>query len=496
MFWETPSFKKEGLMSLKNNPSKPCGLNLLSRREFLGRCSAYAAGVSALSSMIWPASVNASSVSELGIKKGRKTRVRLVLAHPSSKEPCWPNIGYDFEGRKKEFVKEIRKKCPDMEFLSVTARKDEDAKSIVQSDLEVDGYIVYLAGCLWGNVPEIIASSGKPTVFVDNLFAGSGKFLTGYARSRRQGHKVIGISSSNFQDVADAAIAIDCIQKLRSSTALVVGGKPDKRIEEHFGTEMRAVEFQEINSTYKKADTSEARKWSERWMKEAAKIIEPSRQDIEKSAAIYIAMRDLMKTHQAQAIAVNCLGGFYGGHLPAYPCLGFMQLNNDGYVGACEADQRSTITMLLMDYLVGRPGFISDPVIDTDKNQIIYAHCVAPTKVYGPEGSSNPYHIRSHSEDRKGACNRSLMPLGQMTTTILFDAGKKQVIFHQGKTVANVDLDRACRNKLAVEVEGDVFKLMNYWDTWGWHRVTFYGDYKRQVQNVASLLGFELIEEA
>ncbi|UCE21619.1 MAG: hypothetical protein JSV46_05235, partial [Candidatus Aminicenantes bacterium] len=295
--------------------------------------------------------------------------------------------------------------------------------------------------------------------------------------------------------VVEAARCIDCITKLRHSTVLVVGGQPDKKIEELFGTKMKGVDFPEISAAYKKADQKEAKKWSERWMREAAKIIEPSRQDIEKSAVMYIAMRALMDKYTARAIAVNCLGGFYGGYLPAYPCLGFMQLNNDGYVGACEADQRSTLTMLLMAYLTNRPGFISDPVIDTAKNQIIYAHCVAPTKVFGPQGTSNPYHIRSHSEDRKGACNRSLMPLGEMTTTILFDAGKKQVILHQGKTVANMDLDLACRNKLAVEVEGDIYKLMNHWDTWGWHRVTFFGDYKRQVANIASLLGFEVFEE-
>ena len=80
--------------------------------------------------------------------------------------------------------------------------------------------------------------------------------------------------------------------------------------------------------------------------------------------------------------------------------------------GACEADLESSISMLLMTYLVGRPGFISDPVIDTAKNQIIYAHCVAPTRVFGPNGPGNPYHIRNHSEDRKGAVVRSLLPLG------------------------------------------------------------------------------------
>jgi hypothetical protein len=483
-------------MTEKNNIPKKCCPGHLSRREFLGRCTAYAAGISAMSYLASPASARSSSVSGLTADNNSKTRIRLVLAHPSSKEPCWPNIGYDFEGKKRELVKMFRKECPDIEFLPVTAGKDEDAKEILQLDKDVDGYIVYLVGCLWGSVPEIIAASNKPTVFIDNLFAGSGKFLTGYARVRRQGLKVVGVSSSDFNDAVEAVRCIDCIHKLRQSTALVVGGKPDKNIEELFGTKMQGIDFPEISAAYKNADSSQAKKWSEKWIKEAAKIIEPSRQDIEQSAVIYIAMIDLMEKYSARAITVNCLGGFYGGHLPAYPCLGFMQLNNDGYVGACEADQRSTITMLLMNYLVNRPGFISDPVIDTAKNQIIYAHCVAPTRVFGPKGTSNPFHIRSHSEDRKGACIRSLMPLGEMTTTILFDAGKKQVILHQGKTVANVDLDLACRNKLAVEVKGDVYKLMNHWDAWGWHRVTFYGDFKRQVTNIASLLGFEVIEEA
>jgi hypothetical protein len=84
-----------------------------------------------------------------------------------------------------------------------------------------------------------------------------------------------------------------------------------------------------------------------------------------KSAAMYLAMRSLMDPHQAQVTTINCLGGFYSGHMEAYPCLGHFQLNNDGWVGACEADLQSTFTMRLMNSLVRRPGYISDPVIDT-----------------------------------------------------------------------------------------------------------------------------------
>ena len=80
---------------------------------------------------------------------------------------------------------------------------------------------------------------------------------------------------------------------------------------------------------------------------------------------------------------------------------------------------RSTSTMVTASALTqGRTGFISDPVIDTAKRQIIYAHCVAPNRMFGPQGETNPFQILTHSEDRQGASVRSILPVGYMTTTI------------------------------------------------------------------------------
>jgi len=135
-------------------------------------------------------------------------------------------------------------------------------------------------------------------------------------------------------------------------------------------------------------------------------------------------------------------------------------------------------------------------VLDTSKNRIVYAHCVAMNKVFGPQGPANPFHIRSHSEDRKGAAIRSLMPLGHLVTTLEFHPVRKEVIFHQGRTVENVDDDRACRTKLAAEVKGDIEKLMRYWDQWGWHRVTVFGDLREPVAGMAKALGMKVVEEA
>jgi hypothetical protein len=118
---------------------------------------------------------------------------------------------------------------------------------------------------------------------------------------------------------------------------------------------------------------------------------------------------------------------------------------------------------------------------------------VAPSKVWGPKGASNPYHIRSHSEDRKGAAVRSLMPLGVMTTTLKFVPDQKAMVLHQARTVENIDDDKACRTKLAAEVK-DARKLAGQWQ-FGWHRVTVYGDIRASLEHYSDLTGTRIIEE-
>lgn len=466
---------------------KPCGL---SRREFISSCAACAAGLIAFPALSFGVGESES--------KAQKAKVCLVFTHEPPTNATWPNIGYDYEGRKKQLIKQLGNKCPNIEFVPVSVKNSNEAAAVVENNKGVDGYLVYMLG-IWTGAPQVIADSGKPTIFVDDLYAGSGEFLVAYSTAQRKGQKVTGVSSSDFDDVIESVKCFECIKKLQSSVMLRVGGGwgcTPEAIESQLGTKVIFVPFEELEKLYGQADKQKAKKFAAQWIKNAEKVVEPSREEVEKSGAMYLAMKELMSRHSAQAITINCLGGFYGGKISAYPCLGFCQLNDDGLVGGCESDIRSAITMLIMTYLTGRPGYISDPVIDTSKKQIIYAHCVAPTKVFGPKGPSNPYHIRDHSEDRKGAAIRSILPLEKMTTTLEFDPDKKAVIIHQAKAVANIDEDKACRTKLAAEVVGDIDKLFKYWDQWGWHRVTYYGDLKRPVSHLANLLGYEIIEEA
>ncbi len=461
-----------------------------SRRSFLRNCAGCAA---------WLAGGCAGAAApSRGLHPQEKARVRLVFVHPDPKIEGWPYQGYDYAARKKMLLGRLERGCPEVELLPVSMTWVEEAEKMLAADAGqgIDGYAVYILG-IPSNASRAIAMSGRPAVLIDDLYGGTGAFLGHYPAARKAGRPVTGVSSTRIEDVCEAINAFAVIRKLKASRVLVVTPRDMQKnidaIRSNLGPEIVNVPASELNAAWKAADRKAAAEQAGAWIRRADRVVEPKPAEIRNSAAMYLAMASLLEQKKAQAIAVDCLELFYKHMMFAYPCLGFFQLNNDGLVGACEADLTSASTMLLIRYLTGRPGYISDPVLDTAKNQIIYAHCVAPSKPYGPEGPECAYEIRSHSEDRKGAAIRSLLPLNETVSTMEFVSYAKTVVFHQSRTIDNLDEDRACRTKLVAEVR-DARRLAEGWD-FGWHRVTVYGDWKTRVQHTAALLGWKFAEE-
>ena len=422
-------------------------------------------------------------------------RVCVVFSHPSPETPTWPYKGYDYEARKEAIKSSLREALPGFDLVFRTAMSPGDAERVVKEVGDVDGYVVFMLG-IWVGVGYAIARTGKPTVLVDDIYGGSGELILTYARVRSEGLPVLPVASSRFEDVVKAIRLIEVISSIRRSKIIVVTdrdvSKPAEAIKESLGIEVLKVSPDKLNRYYREASLEEAEKWADKWISEALRVVEPSRDEIVKAGRMYLAMKRLLMEENASAITVDCLNLVYSGRLEAYPCLGFFQLNNEGFIGACEADLNSTAAMLIIKHLTGEPSFISDPVFDLSKGWIIYAHCVAPSRVYGPGGGSNPYIIRSHAEDRRGASIQSLMPLGEEVTTIQVNPLEKAMTVHTGRAVANIDDEKACRTKLAVEVKAD--RILENW-RWGWHRVTFYGNWAKEVRNLAKLMGFKVYQE-
>jgi len=430
----------------------------------------------------------------------RKPRVGLIFSAVPSERRTWPYVGYNYKKRAEELEKLVKENLPEIEFVAKLVQSREDVEKALKEIGEVDGYVVYYIG-IWLGATEIILKKNKPTILVDDLYAGSGEFLLEYSRAKKKGYPVLGVAASNIKDIVKYIRLLGVVYKFKSSKIVVITDRKisdeyKRMLKETYGLTLIQYPSSDLNKIYEETSDKEAEYWKEQWISEAERVLEVSEEEIFKSAKMYLALKKIIEKEKANAITVDCLTLVYGGKIPAYPCLAFFQLNNEGYVATCEADIDSTATMLLVKYLTERPSFVSDPVVDLSSDQVIYAHCVAPSKVYGPEGPSAKYILRTHAEDRSGASVQVLMPLGEKVTTVKLNLREKAMSIHSGRIVANVEEEKACRTKVAVET--NAYSILENWNRevdFGWHRVTVVGDYRRDFISVARLLGLKVIEE-
>ena len=506
----------------------------VNRRRFLhGLGTAAAATVGGL-----------TSFSHAGAEEGAgKVRVAAVFLSSMQVREIWPYPDFDTEGRQKEILSLLEEGCPGIEFVPVTVQSVQDIQKAVALKDEVDGYLVYTMTLDWrlGRAVGDVGGLAKPMLVADEFLGGSGLFLTRYSALCTQGIPAAAVSTTRLSDlvavvrefssvrkpgttpasfaqqceqtyrglfaaagdmkcVEDSPQLTDigeCVQRFHQSRFLIVGrGRPGQE-QDFLGVKARYVDFDELQALYEQVDSDQAAEWASRWSGDATQVRESDPDAINKAGGVYLATLKLLEKYDTDNVTMNCLGGFASGKLPAYPCLGFRQILNDGGQGVCEAMPDDTLSMMMARILSGRPGFVSDPALDTSKNQIVYAHCVAHTKPFGTDGQSNDFRIRTlHNRDPRGACAESFLPPGYMTTTFRTNLARKQMIIHQAKAVGTLDSEFGCRTKLIGEVRGDVGKLFDQWDQFGWHRVTVYGDLRDPLAEFGKALGLEIIDEA
>ena len=457
-----------------------------------------------------------------------KSKIKIVFSVRNKNIPGWPFISYDYDKESKKIIEQLEFKFPNIEFKPEYYYSEEKAKEGFADNKEYDGIVIFNLAHGTG-VPRAFLERKEAGVIVDGLFGGSGDSIRAHHKIKKEKLPVITVLSSDFQNVVDAVELLTVKRKINNSKVLVFknfGPIPKEKeelikesvgtgstwqrflsgrkgmeeklnlLKERYGVDVTIGTKDDLLSYYNNTDNNKATKIAEKWIQEAQSIVEPTKDEILKSARMYLALKTAVEDHKVDAISIDCIMMYFTGQLSAYPCLSHFQMNNDGFVGVCESDLDAILTQLVIKYVTGRPGFVSDPVIDTASNQIIYAHCMASNKPLGTKGPVAPYIIRSHAEDNKGASVQVIKPLGYTVTTIKFDILTNSMSIHNGKAVGNVNSPLACRTKLAVEVP-DAQLLLDNWDTdiFSWHKVTVYGNYRKQFMNLAKLYRMNIFGE-
>jgi hypothetical protein len=427
------------------------------------------------------------------------TKIRVRKFYLAKPVPSWPTPKLDVQAEIKRLEAEIaklQKEMPDVECVGGDLfRRPEDLGDLKARIGDANAVLVFNLTSGVGNLLGPIAKIGAPTILFSQPY--SGHDWSSVAAFQKAGMKIECLATSDYHEIVDAMRPIRAIHRMKESRLVYLNTSPanktyGEKLKAAWGTDVVSTDPKRFNAIYATIDDKAVRAVADRWKSGARKIVEPSDEDILKSARFYLTMNRILADEKAQGITINCLGLFGAKQLPAYPCLGFCELNNHLFIGACEGDLDSTVTMLLFRYLANKPGFISDPVIDTSKNIVIHAHCVSPTMMDGPDGKAAPYIIRSHLEDDKGAVLQVKMRVGQTITMAKLVAGETMLI-STGKITDTPDVERGCRTKITTEV-ADARKILEGY-AYGLHRVIFYGDHVRDIKRLSRFMPIQVVEE-
>ena len=402
-----------------------------------------------------------------------------------------------------KYFADLEKKMPGVKFVGGDMVPPTDVGQVAARLKDADALLIVHLSHHGGDAPVLgkLIDVGLPTALFSQPFSGHGWMY--FPQWHKQGKRVVLLPSSDWGAIEQVAGLLRAAGWMRRTRILAVGSahgsaaacKADL-VKKKLGADLVTVSNQTIldamNAVDLKAAEAEANDY---WISPCKQIVEPTRPQIIESARMYLAVKQLMAKEKAQAIcSTHCMGNPRG-------CMTFSKLNDLGLVGTCEGDIDSTLTMLLFDYAFGVPGFVSDPVIDVAKNAMIHFHCTSATKMDGPAGKRLPFRIRTQTDSRGGVALEVQHRVGQpvtcaklvnldamlLVTGKILETGTSPLACRTQFTQSVPDARRLFLNWGANVIQGDTMTLL--------HRVVFYGDYMKPMQDLGDLMGFKVIEE-
>jgi L-arabinose isomerase len=432
----------------------------------------------------------------------RRSKVKVAKIYLGTPRAHWPTPNMDIEAERNRYEAEfarMSKEFADVEFVTnQLVTKPEELIALREKIEAADGILViHLSMHVGGVVKEILAAK-KPTMLFAAPYSGHEWAGFGALRNQPGGESLECLLTSDLKQLAGAVRPFRAMHHLREAkllnlTTRALPAEFTKAVGAKFGTEIQTIDLPRMLAAYESVGAKAAEDEARRWSRGANKIVEPPRDEILRSCRLALAFEKVMAEENATALTVDCYGSMYR-KLPAFPCVGFVRLNDMGLAGICESDLTSGMTFLLLQTLSGRPGFISDPTVDESKGAIILAHCLGSTRMDGPSGPRAPYKLRTIMERQEGCVPQVTMRTGQKVTQALL-VGTEKLLFFTGDIIESPDTERGCRTKMTVRVDGDIARLWQNWSR-GLHRVTCYGDLVPDLKRFCRFKGIELVNEA
>jgi len=494
----------------RSNRSEKSGSGI-SRRRFLGCLG----GVAALGKMAVgvPSPGQSASIElilETGLSAGSPLRVKPALLYQLYERrelTSWRAYGgiqrqADVDKEAKKIEEELRKLASTADFsvqILPLARVASDAEAGGVRDSDCDAMLIYASGGeqRW---LETLAASGKPSVMF--LRHRSGPIYLWYEIAHwRFLRKSEGAFAEPNMDVWDIVVddydevlwrlrALYGLRNALGTKVIAIGGLQSySRPGEIYGPahakklwkfDIKSVSFDELKEKLSKANADEkfvreVERQTDEFLGQKNTFLRTDKKSVFNSLAAAKVFKEIMDEAGATNIGVaHCMGALIR-VIQTPPCLALSVLNDEGFTAFCHVDFTHTPAGVLLRHISAKPSFVSNSHFPHD-GIITLAHCSSPRRMNGKD--YEPTKIVTHFESDCGAATKVDYRIGQVTTNLIPNLNCTKWIGFRGKIIATPSYD-ICRSQMDVEIDGDWRKLLS--DMQGFHTITCYGDYLREV---------------
>lgn len=163
-------------------------------------------------------------------------------------------------------------------------------------------------------------------------------------------------------------------------------------------------------------------------------------EETEKALNVYGALKRLIEKYNLSGVTVKCFDLLDMIHTTG--CLALALLNAEGIPAACEGDQKSLVSMMVLNALTQESGFMANPsCMDPEKGEIIFAHCTLPIDM------PDEYSLTTHFESGIGVAVASDIKAQPMT---IFKCDETMRRYYAGRAdlVETMHREDLCRSQM------------------------------------------------
>jgi L-fucose isomerase-like protein len=216
----------------------------------------------------------------------------------------------------------------------------------------------------------------------------------------------------------------------------------------------------------------------------------------------YLTARSVMKRYNCNAFSMECFE-LCGSHIAAdrkiTPCLGNILLRDEGYGSCCEGDINALFTAITFMYLTGKSVYMGNTSYIAAENRLSITHDSAGLRMRGYDKPEFPYEIQHFTDKSSGAFGTTLRidfskEKEQVVTISRANPFRRRIMLAKGKILSGIGFRQTgCTLGMNVEVP-KVRELYHQGADIGNHLVVVYGDYLKEMRDLARLMNYEVLE--